>query len=68
MNGDDMELVETPVCVPPKAVTAHCLMLAAGDVSTVIVYVGEVNPVCVEPVTGDERDIAIGDNSRVNGR
>lgn len=61
-NGADTEWVITPVCVPPSAVTTHCLALMFGGVSAVIVYVGEVNPVWACPVMGLVIEKVIMDN------
>jgi hypothetical protein len=46
--------VVTPVCVPPRAVTATCFPgFWGGAVSVTTVYVGLVKPVCAAPVIGD---------------
>jgi len=54
VNGLLTEPTVTPVYVPPSAVTAYCLPLLSGAVSAVSVYVGDVKPVWLPPVTGDE--------------
>jgi hypothetical protein len=53
VNGFDAACVSTLVCVPPKAVTAHCFEYAFGGVSATMVYVGDVSPVWAAPVTGE---------------
>ncbi len=45
--------IETPVWVPPIALTKNCFVYVSGALSAVMVYVGEVNPVWGAPVTGD---------------
>jgi hypothetical protein len=51
-KGDDIECTETSVCVPPKAVTTYCFPRDEGAMSAAMVYVGDVRPVTVAPVTG----------------
>jgi hypothetical protein len=54
VNGlDTDELVSTPDCVPPMAVTAFWIDSAFGGVSAESVYVGDVRLVAGAPVTGE---------------
>jgi len=52
VKGFDTECASAPVCVPPRAVTATCLLELSGGVSSTFVYVGDVKPVCEAPVRG----------------
>lgn len=48
------EWTDESVCVPPNCDTTYCLPNDVGAISATKVNVGDVNPVTVAPVTGDE--------------